>query len=265
MHATRRIAHAARLIAVIAAAAALSACDVVVSSLAAKGRAQDQWTRSYPMAAGGQVEIVNTNGSIDIVGSEGSQVEVVAERTARAMTDEEAKSFLAQIEIGEEVSANRVRLETKAPGVQGRRIEVKYHIKVPASVNVRLQNSNGTVDIVAIKGTVRAETSNGTVRGRELTGAIEASTTNGSVRLDVNAVAAGGIRAETVNGTVELTMPSSAKADVQASCLNGRISVDGLKLEGGEVTRRRVEGRVNGGGPRVVIDTTNGKVQITGK
>src|SRR5450759_5682120 len=53
MHATRRIAHAARLIAVIAAAAALSACDVVVSSLDAKGRAQDQWTRSYPMAAGG--------------------------------------------------------------------------------------------------------------------------------------------------------------------------------------------------------------------
>ncbi len=69
MHATRLIAAAARLMAVVAAAAALSACDVVVNSLEAKGKAQDQWTRTYTIAATGDVEIVNANGRIDVTGS----------------------------------------------------------------------------------------------------------------------------------------------------------------------------------------------------
>lgn len=265
MRATRMTVKAARLMAVVAAAAALSACDVVISSLEARGKAQDQWTRTYAITAGGDVEIVNANGGIDVIGGEGAQVEVLAERTARGTTDEDAKRLLGQLQIGEDVSASRVRLETKAPSGEGRRVEVKYHVKVPAGVSVRLQNTNGGIDVVAVKGVVRAETTNGTVRGRELTGAIEATTTNGAVHLDVSAVASGGIRAETVNGLVELSMPASAKADVDASCLNGRISIDGLKLDGPEPTRRHVSGRLNGGGPKIAVDTTNGKVQITGK
>jgi DUF4097 and DUF4098 domain-containing protein YvlB len=265
MHVTRRLAAVSRLITVVTSAAALSACDVVVNSLHAKGKAQDQWTRTYTIAVGGNVEIVNTNGGIDVVGADGTQVEVVAERTARGMTDEDAKKVLAQLKIDETVTTNRVRLETRAPAGESGRVDVKYHVKVPASVNVRLQNSNGTIEVVALRGTVKAETSNGTVRGRELTGAVDATTTNGSVRLEMSGVASGGIRAETVNGSVDLTMPASAKADVEASCLNGRISVEGLKLDGPETTRRRVEGRLNGGGPRVVLETTNGKIQITGR
>jgi DUF4097 and DUF4098 domain-containing protein YvlB len=265
MHATRLIAAAARLAAVAAAAAAFSACDVVVSSLDAKGQAQDQWTRTYTVAASGELEIVNANGRIDVTGAEGSQVEVVAERQARAMTDEDARKVLAEVQIVEDIGADRVRLETKAPSGEGRRVEVKYHVKVPASMSVRLRNSNGTVEVVALTGTLNAETDNGTVSGRQLSGAVIASSTNGSVRLEVDGVAPGGIRAETVNGTIELTLPSSAEADVRATCVNGRVAVDGLKMDGQETTRRRVEGRLNGGGPKVVLETTNGRIQLTGR
>jgi DUF4097 and DUF4098 domain-containing protein YvlB len=264
MHGTR-IAAAARLLTVVTAAAALSACDVVVSSLDAKGKAQDEWTRTYTIAAKGDLEIVNLNGTISVTGADGTEVEVVAERMARGMTDDDARKVLGQIQIVESATPDRVRLETRAPTGEGRNIEVKYHIKVPASVNVRLQNSNGTVEVVAVTGSVNAETGNGTVNGRQLTGAVEAGTTNGSVRLEMGAVASGGIRAETVNGTVDLTILSTAKADLQATCVNGRISVDGLKVDGPETTRRRVEGRINGGGPKVVLETTNGRIQITGR
>jgi hypothetical protein len=265
MYATRMIAAAARVTAVVAAAAALSACDVVVNSLEAKGKAHDVWTRSYPITATGTVEIVNANGRIEITGTDGVQVEVGAVRTARAMTDEDAQKVLAQLQIVESVTADRVRLETKAPTGEGRRVDVEYHVKVPASASVVLRNSNGTVEVVSLKGAVKAEIDNGTVVGRQLTGAVEATTTNGSVRLEVGAVAAGGIRAETVNGSVDLTLPSEAKADVQATCVNGRVGVEGLKIDGPETTRRRVEGRLNGGGPKVVLETTNGRIQITGK
>jgi DUF4097 and DUF4098 domain-containing protein YvlB len=265
MSATRLIAAAARLTAVLAAAAGLSACDVVVNSLDAKGQAKDQWTKTYTIAPTGDVEIVNAYGRIDVTGAEGTQVEVVAERTAKAMTDEDAQKVLAQMQIVETATAGSVRLETKAPKGEGRRVEVTYHVKVPASVNVRVQNSNGTITLAALKGTVNAETDNGTVVGRQLAGAVTASTTNGSVQLDMGAVAAGGIRAEAVNGSVELTLPSDAKADLQATCVNGRVGVEGLKIDGPESTRRRIEGRLNGGGPKVVLETTNGRVQLTGK
>ncbi len=152
MHATRMIAAAARLTAVVAAAAALSACDVVVNSLESKGQAKDQWTKTFTIAATGDVEIVNANGRIDVTGVEGTQVEVVAERIAKAMTDEDAQKVLAQVEIVETVTEGGVRLETKAPKGEGRRVEVTYHVKVPASVSVRLQSANGTIAVAALDG-----------------------------------------------------------------------------------------------------------------
>lgn len=264
MRATGSLANLIRLTVLGVAILGVSACDVVVTSLESKGKAQDQWSRTYQLASG-DLEIINTNGTIEVAGGEGSQVEVVAERIARGATDDDAKKVLAELAIAEEVTANRVRLETKVPGGEGRRVEVRYHVKVPSSVNVRLTNQNGTLDASALKGALRAETGNGTVKGRDLAGLVEASTTNGSVRLDMAAVASGGIRAETVNGLVELSIPAASKADVQASCVNGRIATEGIKLDGPESTRRRVEGRLNGGGPKVVLETTNGGIKLNGK
>lgn len=264
MHATRLIA-AARLTAVVVAAISLSACDVVVNSLEAKGKAQDEWTRTYSVAPGGGLEIVNANGRVTVTGSDGSQVEVVAERIARGMTDDDARQVLAQVEIVEAATADQVRLETKAPAGQSGRVEVKYRVKVPASLNVRVKNNNGAVEVAALRGTVKIETDNGAVVGRQLAGAIDATTTNGAVRLEVDGVAQGGIRAETVNGAVDLTMPAGAKADLQARCVNGRVVLQGLTVDGQEQSRRRVEGRLNGGGPKVVLEATNGRIQLTGR
>lgn len=253
-----------RLTVLALSVAAVSACDVVVTSLESKGRAQDQWSRTYTLASG-DLEIVNPNGSIEVTGSDGTQVEVVAERIAKGATDEDAKRVLEQLQIGEDVGAARIRLETKPPVGEGRRIEVKYHVKVPAGLSVRLNSQNGTLEATALTGALKAETGNGAVKGTDLSGAVDASATNGAVKLDIRSLAAGGIRAATVNGAVAVTLPAAARADVAASCVNGRIAVDGLKLDGPESTRRRVEGKLNGGGPKVVLETTNGGIKLTGK
>ncbi len=265
MYARASVSRVVGVLAVAAAAVALAACDVVINSIDVKGRATDQWTRTYQVAPTGQIEIANTNGGIDVTGGPGDKVEVVAERTARGMTDEDAKKLLGQVQVVEESAPAKLRLEMKAPAGESGHFEVKYRVKAPAGVSVRLQTTNGTISVMQLTGGVNAEVTNGTVRGQDLGGAVEASTTNGSVRLDMAAVAPGGIRAETVNGAVDLTIPSGTKADVDANCLNGRISVNGMKLEGPEATRRHVGGRLNGGGPRIALDTTNGGIKITAK
>jgi Toastrack DUF4097 len=265
MHARTSAGRVVGLLAVAIAAIGLAACDVVISSLDLKGRAEDQWTRSYPIAANGEVEIVDTNGGIDVTGGAGTQVEVTAERKAKGMTDEDARKLLGQLQAVEEVSANRVHLEMKAPVGESGHLEVTYHVKVPSGVSVRLRTTNGGIKIATVAGGANVDVTNGTIRGTDLGGAVEAVSVNGSVRLELRDVAPGGIRAETVNGSVDLSIPASAKADVDARCLNGRISVDGLTLESQDSTRRHVAGRLNGGGPKVALDTTNGSVKITGK
>jgi DUF4097 and DUF4098 domain-containing protein YvlB len=68
---------------------------------------------------------------------------------------------------------------------------------------------------------------------------------------------------KSVNGGVSLTLPRDARADLTARCTNGGISVSGLDLEReGEQSRRRVAGKLNGGGARVNVETTNGGVRI---
>src|SRR5262245_13165294 len=67
------------------------------------GRATDEWKRSYPMAAGGEFQIVGANGSVEIQGGSGSTVEVRAERVARASSDAAARELLPRIEIREDV------------------------------------------------------------------------------------------------------------------------------------------------------------------
>ena len=266
MQAKRVLSLGARVAALAVAAAALSACDVVVSSMNAQGKAQDEWTRTYPISPGGLLEIINGNGEIDVTAGSGLAVEVRAERIARAASDELAKEHLKEVEIREEVSPDRVRLESKVPPRANRRsAEIKYHVVVPAGLSVRVRNTNGAVSVVGVEGQVKAETTNGGIKGRDLSGAVEATATNGGVTLEMTAVAAGGIRAETTNGGVEVQIPGSARADIRASVVNGGINLTGLELEGGEKTRRRVEGRLNGGGPSVAVETTNGGIRIAAR
>jgi len=264
-HPKRVLSVGARVLGLAVAAAALTACDVVVSSMHSSGKAQDEWSRSYPVSENALLEIFNGNGTVEVTAGSGSQVEVKAERIARAPSDELAQEYLKQVEIAEEASRDHVRLETKAPRVGRSHAEIKYHVMVPAGISVRLKNTNGAVTVIGVKGEVRAETTNGSVKGRELAGTVEATTTNGAVSLEMLSVSTGGIRAETTNGGVDLRIPGDAKADIRASVLNGGINLDGLQLEGGEKTRRRVEGRLNGGGPNVSIETTNGGIRIAAR
>ena len=71
------------------------------------------------------------------------------------------------------------------------------------------------------------------------------------------------ISLETTNGGVTLTLPEKAKATVSASCTNGGINVGSLdNFDVTEKSRRRLEGKLNGGGTEVELRTTNGGIRL---
>ncbi len=244
-------------------AVAFGACDMSLGNLT--GRATEEWTHTYPLTTGGEVRIVNTNGKIDVEGIDGTTVEVRAERIAKGATEAAARELLPRIKITEDVKPDRVSIETERMGgiLIGAGFEVRYHVRAPRNAVVNVTNTNGLVTLVSLGGTVMAHTTNGGVTGKGLTGGLEARSTNGMVSIDLASVGAGSISLGTTNGGVLLTLPDSAKADLSASCTNGGINVSALdKLEISEQSRRHVEGRLNGGGTPISLETTNGGIRV---
>lgn len=245
-----------------------AACDIV-GGFAGNERASEPWTKTYQLAPGGQLEITNVNGKIALTGSDGNTVEVNAEKVGRGNTPEAAREALKRIEIVEQVSPERIRLETKLQRAAGFNMgggEVRYTVRVPAGANVKLETVNGGIEVVNVSGRAELETTNGGIVARRIAGALNATTTNGGVEADVERLAAEGVQMECTNGGLRLTLPKDARADIDAKVVNGGISVDGLTVDAqGEQTRRRLEGRLNGGGPKVRIEGTNGGIHITGR
>jgi hypothetical protein len=242
---------------------ALAGCDMSLGNLT--GRATDEWTHHYSLSPGGEIRIVNTNGRIDIEGVDGADLEVRAERIARAATDTGAAELLPRITIKEDVSPDRVSIETeRMRGLMiGAAFEVRYHVRAPKNAIVNVTNTNGVIALTALGGRVTARTTNGGVNAKGLTGGLEARTTNGGLNIDLASTGAEKISMHTTNGGVTVALPETAKADLSASWTNGGINVSpDLKVEVSEKSRRRFEGRMNGGGTPIELRTTNGGIRV---
>jgi DUF4097 and DUF4098 domain-containing protein YvlB len=255
------------LLALTIASIAAAGCDIVTADLRSEETAQ--WHKTYTLDAGGRVEIANVNGKIEVEPSAGNTVDVTAFKKARAATPESAKAALARVSIAEDASPSRVRIDTKiarAEGLFSGSLTVDYRVRVPAGADVKFTTVNGGIEITGLEGRITAETTNGGVVARSVKGQLDASTTNGGLEIDLAEVAPGGVKLECVNGGIKVAIPRDAKATISASVANGGISAGDLSLDiTGENTRRRLEGRLNGGGPRIHVEGTNGGISLAGR
>jgi hypothetical protein len=250
--------------AVVAAvvALALSGCGMPGGRLGA--RASDSWTHTYPLNKTGEVTIVNANGRIEIEGVDGSTLEVQAERIARGATEQLARDLLPRIPIEEHATPDFVSIETKRLNgfLIGASFEVRYKVKVPRTATIRATTVNGGVTVTGVSGRVIAQTTNGGVLATEIAGALEARSVNGGLRVQFASLNGAGVDLRTVNGGVHVALPVTAKATVSANWVNGGINLSGLPFEVTDQSRRRFEGRLNGGGTSIDLKTVNGGITI---
>src|SRR3982751_83082 len=196
-----------RVLLLLPAVALFAGCDLHVGNLSA--RATDEWTHTYPLKPGGEIEINNTNGKIDVEGADTRTVEVRAERIARGVSDEAARELLPRIVIKEDATPERVSVRTERMGgiMIGASFEVRYHVRAPKNAVVNVTNTNGQVTLTGLSGRVTAHTTNGQVKGDTLTGAVDARTTNGGVNIDLSSIGKEPVSLHTTNGAVTLTLP----------------------------------------------------------
>lgn len=241
-----------------------SGCDLAMADHAEKATAE--WKKTYELQPGGRFEVANVNGKVQVFPGDGNTIEVVATKTGSGGSQEAAKEALDKIQITESVSGGEIKIETKVErsGDWGRRgTSVEYVIRVPAGIDLKATTVNGGVDIRGLTGKVVAEATNGGVRGRDISGAIDASTTNGGVDVELSRVSNDGVKLECTNGGITLRLPADAKASIAARVTNGGIDTGGLSLQTiGSASNRRLDGDLNGGGPRISLEGTNGGIKI---
>jgi len=238
-------------------------CDIVTADR--KHQETAEWRKTYELQPGGRLEVTNTNGLIKVEPSASKTIEVVAVKTARGHSPEDAKQALGDIEIVETADSAGVRIETKIKRTQGwfgSNAQVKYTVRVPEGLNSKFSTTNGGVELRGVSGNVEAETTNGGIVAHDMAGTLTASTTNGGVDVDMVRLGEGGARLECTNGGISLRLPPDAKASISASVTNGGIDTSGLSLEKIESTRRKLEAKLNGGGAPVRMSCTNGGLEI---
>lgn len=249
------------------------ACDIKVgkdggvSVDVASGKAADEWQRTYALPKGGRLEIINVNGVIDVQPSAGSQVEVLARRQVQTRTEEEAQARLAKVEMLEDVGADHVKIEARTNdqgvsfGPHGR-VRIEYRVSVPAGLTTSFRTESGPVRVHNIDGRITMASTNGPIVGRGLSGSVDASTVNGGVEIGLTTVS-GDSRIVTVNGPATLILSPEINAELEAAAINGGVTTqDELPLTASDRTNRRVTGRLNRGGPRISVQTTNGGVRV---
>jgi hypothetical protein len=259
-------------VALVCLSFAVAACDVKVgegglSFDVAQGKAAEDWTRTYTLAANGRLEITSANGAIEAFPSTGPQVEIAIHRDARANTDEAAQAVLKDLPITEEVSPSLVRVfsepPNKSPAMFGRRsIRVQFRVGIPEGLEVVLKGDNGPIRVQNVKSRLTLVSTNGGVTVSGASGTLDAQTVNGSVNVDM-ATVTGDIKVATVNGGIRIEVPSGTNATVEAHAVNGGVSVDeGLNLTATQQERQHIVGRINAGGAKISAQTVNGGVRI---
>jgi DUF4097 and DUF4098 domain-containing protein YvlB len=247
----------------------LAGCDIVTADLRSEETAT--WHKTYQLDANGQVEINNVNGKIVIEPSSGNTVDVSALKKARGASPEAAKAALDRASIVEDVSSGRIKIDTKMANMSGivlngGNTSVEYHVKVPAGAEVKFTTVNGGIEASGLQGRTILETTNGGVTTRGVGGQLQASTTNGGLDIDLRRMPEGGVKLNCTNGGIKVRLPRDAKANINASIVNGGIKTEDLTIDAvGEQSRRRLEGRMNGGGARLDVDGVNGGIHFVAR
>jgi hypothetical protein len=201
------------------------------------GEVTEDFHYSYPLQPGGQLDLTNTNGPVEITGWDRDSIDVSGTKYA---TDQAA---LSDIKVRVSASGNRATIATDLPrthwhGSRG----VRFRLKVPRKIRLdRAETTNGTITVEDLDGGGHIRSTNGRLSVARLTGDYDVQTTNGSITLENcegfekaettngairGRLRQGAIQAQSTNGTVDLTVekPSDSRP-IRASTTNGSVTL----------------------------------------
>ncbi|MBF8965011.1 DUF4097 family beta strand repeat protein [Pontibacter sp. FD36] len=152
-------------------------------------------------------------------------------------------------------------------------------IMVPANFNLKLSTvNNGNITISNVNGNLELSNVNGSIVLENVSGTAMANTTNGAVKANILKWDGKSPMAfSTLNGNVDVTLPANSKFNTKLKSDRGEVYTDfemtrdatqkptGTRSEKGLYrvsTADFITGKVNGGGPEIMIKNMNGNIYL---
>lgn len=240
----------------------------------------EEWSKTYTITGKPDLRVETSDASI--------HVDTWDQKTIEArVTTERYKIGEGGVKIEEQRTGDSVKLEVRLPHSigfvsfrRGGRVEVEIHMPREGRVNLRtgdghirlsnfkgdmeLQSSDGHQEIDAVDGSLRAHTSDGHIRAAGRFDALALSTGDGHIDARV---LPGSIMNSTWDlhagdGSVTLELPANFAADLDLHTGDGHIDLDMPVTVEGQLGRRNIHGKLNGGGNLLTIHTGDGSIRL---
>ena len=237
------------------------------------------------------LDLDNVWGSIEVVGTKDSQIQVKVAKTIRAASQEDLDLAKREVTLDVAQNGDSVKLYVNGPfrceddcadcwrQRQERRyiVHMDFQVRVPERISLRLSSVNeGHVTVENVIGGFRVRNVNGEITMKNVGGSGEAKTVNGPVKVSFRENPRETSEFSTINGDVELVFPKRPDADFHFKTMNGEVSSDFVmtalpavpavaeRKNGRFVYRseRYTGGRVGSGGPDLTLENLNGDIRI---
>jgi DUF4097 and DUF4098 domain-containing protein YvlB len=244
----------------------LCALIFAAQSQASSGRMAEEFHHTYPLAAGGRIDLDNINGAVHITAWDQSVVKVDAVKYANT------QERLDEAEIEVDAGSDYVSIRTKYRNHDltwnndgwNNPASVEYTLMVPRSARLdEIKLVNSALDITGVGGEVRASCVNGQLTAKGLQGRAKLSTVNGRMQAEFDRLGNSPIELTSVNGTLELTLPSDANTELEASTVNGGIDNDmGVRVVHHRWVGHEMHAELGSGGPHIRLSNVNGRIDV---
>jgi hypothetical protein len=126
----------------------------------------------------------------------------------------------------------------------------------------KVHTSGGSIDVHNIGGDLVAHTSGGSIKIDEARGAIDASTSGGSVTATFSAAPHAASKLSTSGGNIHVSLPAGAAVDLDAHSSGGDVETELPVTIVGHHDENTLVGKINGGGPKLLLRTSGGDIEV---
>ncbi|MGE0129993.1 MAG: hypothetical protein AB7U82_18070 [Blastocatellales bacterium] len=248
-----------------------------------------EFKKTVEFNAGGELRVSTDRSVVRLTSWDRNEVDVYARivKPEEADSDFDPRAIEAtRIEVIGDARSLTIRtnfedVPTKDGRMWGSRTlpEVHLDIRAPRNLNLNLDADRGQIELRGLEGRLNLGADRSSVKAEDLAGELRLRVDRGSVNLSnvraaldfhsdrtngklLGARITGDSRIEVDRGEVELVAPAAQGLYVSANRSRRAEFVSDFAITTRSFNGERIEGEINGGGPRLTIQTDRGRVRL---
>jgi hypothetical protein len=239
----------------------------------------DDWSKTFQISGRPELRVNANDGSVTIRTWDRKEIE------ARVTTVR--WKIPSEVQVVDHQSGDRVELEVRMPHRMftlnfGQRSSIQVELRVPREIRSDIRTGDGSIIAENLRGETRLSTGDGRIEATSLDGTLDAQTGDGRIvirgRFDMLNLHTGdgSIEAEVNNGSritsewsvrtgdghVTLRLPATLSADLDVHTGDGHIQSDLPVTVSGSRSEHELRGKLNAGGPPLIVRTNDGSIRL---